>query len=50
MVEHSKFYELSKKRVLGNSELADWLRELEDKILQSPRVAGSKSGRTELKP
>ena len=49
MAEHSKFYELSKQRVLDNIELAEWLRMLEE-ILQSHHVAGSKPGRTELKP
>ena len=34
MPEHSKFYNPSKERALNNSELAEWLRELEDKIHQ----------------
>jgi len=34
MPEHSKSYNSSKERILNNSELAEWLRELEDKIHQ----------------
>lgn len=50
MSKHSRFYELSKKRVLDNAELAEWLRELENRLSQSSRMTGSKPGRTELKP
>jgi len=32
--EPSKFYGLSKDRIFDNSELAEWLRELEDRIHQ----------------
>jgi hypothetical protein len=44
------FYELSKRQVLDNVQLAEWLRQVEDRIRklesQSLRVAGSKPGRT----
>jgi len=46
MNEHSKFYKLSKQKVLTNAELAEWIRELEDKILsQSHSVTASSRGR-----
>lgn len=32
--EKKSFYDLSKKRVLNNAEIAEWLREIEDKIKQ----------------
>ena len=45
------FYELSKRQVLDNVQLAEWLRQVEDRVRkleasQSLRVAGSKPGRT----
>jgi hypothetical protein len=48
--EKTKFYTLSLERVLDNRELAEWLRVLEDMLMdkpsRSPRVAGSKPERT----
>lgn len=32
MTKEKSFYEQSKTRVLDNSELAAWLREIEDKV------------------
>ena len=50
MGEEKNFYDLSKARVLDNTELAEWLRELEDRIRrlesQSQDVAASNRGRT----
>jgi|GEM_PF-6252733 len=43
------FYELSKRKVLDNIQLAEWIRQLEDRIgrleSRSPRVTGSKPER-----
>jgi len=43
------FYELSKRKVLDNTQLAEWIRQLEDRIRRiesrSPRVTGSKPER-----
>jgi hypothetical protein len=51
MPEDRTFYESSKKETLDNSQLAEWLRQLEDRIRklesQSQKVTGSKSGRTD---
>ena len=49
MAEKKKsFYELSKEHILDNAELAEWLRNLEDRIrvfeLQSQDVAASSRG------
>jgi len=50
MSKEESFYELSKKQVLDNVQLAVWLRQVEDRIRklesQSLRVTGSKPGRT----
>jgi len=50
MAENESLYELSKKQVLDNVQLAEWIRQLEDRIRRlesrSPRVTGSKPGRT----
>ena len=50
----NEFYRLSEKTVLANTLLTSWLRDLEERICalesQSQIVAGSKPGRTVLKP
>jgi len=46
--EKKDFYEISKKKLLDNAELAEWIRSLEDRIRvlesQSSRVTASRRG------